>query len=181
MISMATERLLLRRPMEDDIEPLALLNTDPEVMRYIGDGSVPPLDFDRTARSIERARQNWDENGYGLLCVIVRETEQLAGWVALAEPAFLPEILPAVEIGWRLARKFWGYGFATEAAGGLLEFGFGSCGLDRVVSIRHVDNERSRRVMDKLGIRFQFETTVPKDGPPVAVHAITRDEHHPGR
>ena len=91
-------------------------------------------------------------------------------------PAFLPEILPAVEIGWRLGRECWGHGYATEAAAELLRFAFTRAGLDRVVSIRHIGNAQSERVMDKLGLRFEFQTTVPATGQPVAVHAISHQE-----
>ncbi|MEV4747969.1 GNAT family N-acetyltransferase [Streptosporangium sp. NPDC049248] len=174
MVSLTTERLLLRGSNEDDIDPLAAMNADPEVMRYIGDGSVSPLDRDRTAAGIARAQREWEERGFGMLSVVVRETGQFAGWVALTVPTFLPEILPAVEIGWRLSRRHWGVGYATEAAGALLRFGLIDCGLDRVVSIRHVDNLRSKRVMDKIGMRFGLETVVPAHGRPVAVHEITR-------
>ena len=105
--------------------------------------------------------------------VIVRETGEYAGaWVTLAVPAFLPEVLPAVEIGWRLRREHWGYGYATEAAAELLPFGLGDAGLDRVVSIRHVDNARSERVMSKLGLRFEFQATVPS--PPASPSRCTR-------
>jgi RimJ/RimL family protein N-acetyltransferase len=121
------------------------MDADPEVMRYIG-----------------------------MCSVLVRETGEYAGWVTLAVPAFLPEILPAVEIGWRLRREQWGHGYATEAAAELLRFGLTGAGLDRVVSIRHIDNARSERVMDKLGLRFESQTTVPATGQPVAVHAIAR-------
>ncbi|MFI9596036.1 GNAT family N-acetyltransferase [Nonomuraea sp. NPDC052265] len=179
MIPMTTDRLLLRQPDDDDLAPFAAMNADPEVMRYIGDGSVQPPDPDRAAAWIARARQEWDERGHGPLSVVVRETGRTAGWVTLAVPTFLPEILPAVEIGWRLGRQHWGHGYATEAARRLLEFGFAECGLDRIVSIRHVDNQPSRRVMDKLGLRFAFETVVPAHGRPVAVHEITRPEPHP--
>ncbi|MEU5869042.1 MULTISPECIES: GNAT family N-acetyltransferase [unclassified Nonomuraea] len=168
---MTTDRLLLRLPDDDDLAPFAAMNADPEVMRYIGDGSVQPPDS--AAAGIARAHREWHERGYGLLAVVVRETGRTAGWVTLTVPAFLPEVLPAVEIGWRLGRQHWGNGYATEAAGRLLGFGFAECGLDRIVSIRHVDNQRSRRVMDKLGLRFAFETVVPAHGRPVAVHEIT--------
>jgi RimJ/RimL family protein N-acetyltransferase len=156
---------------------MAAMNADPEVMRYIGDGSVLPFDRDRAAAGVERALREWDERGFGLLSVFVRETGEYAGWVALAVPNFLPQILPAVEIGWRFPRSQWGQGYGTEAARVALEFAFEECGLDRIVSIRHVDNVRSKRVMDNLGLRFESETTVPAHGAPVAVRAITRAEY----
>jgi RimJ/RimL family protein N-acetyltransferase len=156
---------------------MAEMNADPEVMRYIGDGTVLPADRDRAAAAIERSWRDWDERGFGQLSVIVRATGEYAGWVTLAVPNFLPQILPAVEIGWRLPRSQWGRGYATEAARVTLAFGFEECGLDRIVSIRHVDNVRSKRVMDKLGLHFESETTVPAHGAPVAVQAITRAEY----
>lgn len=177
MPSFTTSRLVLREPAEDDVGPMAAMNADPEVMQYIGDGSVLPVDRGRAAAGVERALREWDERGFGLLSVTVRETGEYAGWVTLTVPNFLPQVLPAVEIGWRLPRFQWGRGYATEAARVALRFGFEERGLDRVVSIRHVDNVRSKRVMDKLGLRFESETTVPAHGAPVAVHAITRAEH----
>jgi RimJ/RimL family protein N-acetyltransferase len=176
MISLSTARLVLRRPEAPDVEPLMAMDADPEVMRYIGKGAIIPPDRDRALQAVSRWRERWDEQGFGMCSVIVRETGEYAGWVTLAVPAFLPGILPAVEIGWRLRRMHWGQGYATEAAAELLRFGLTGAGLDRVVSIRDIGNERSARVMDKLGLRFEFQTTVPATGQPVAVHAIARQE-----
>ena len=160
--------------MTGDIEPLAEINADPEVMKYIGDGQVRTRQ--QTAEGIARAIRQWDERGYGMFSVDRRDTGEYIGWVALAVPSFLPEVLPAVEIGWRLARGQWGHGFATEAAREALRFGFESCGLDEILSIRDLGNDASRRVMEKLGLHFDFETTVPAHGQPVAVHSISRAE-----
>jgi RimJ/RimL family protein N-acetyltransferase len=176
VIPFSTARLILRRPEESDVEPLMAMDADPEVMQYIGNGAIIPPDPDRALQSVARWRTQWDEQRFGMCSVIVRETGEYAGWVTLAVPVFLPEILPAVEIGWRLRREYWGQGYATEAAAELLDFGFAQAGLDRIVSIRHVDNVRSKRVMDKLGLRFEFQTTVPATGRPAAVHAIARHE-----
>jgi RimJ/RimL family protein N-acetyltransferase len=174
--SFSTARLILRRPEEPDIEPLMAMDADPEVMRYIGTGAVRAPDPEAAVQSVARWRKQWDEHGYGLCSVIIRETGDYAGWVTLASPVFLPEILPAVEIGWRMPREHWGHGYATEAARELLRFGFTGAGLDRIVSIRDIDNLRSGRVMDKLGLRYELRTTVPATGQVVAVHAITKQE-----
>jgi RimJ/RimL family protein N-acetyltransferase len=176
MIAFNTARLVLRPPEESDVEPLMAMDADPQVMRYIGTGAVIKPDRDRALQAVTRWRKQWDEQGFGWCSVIVRETGEYAGWVTLAVPAFLPEILPAVEIGWVLPREHWGKGYATEAAAELLRFAFTGAGLDRVVSIRDVDNVRSERVMDKLGLRFEFQTTVPATGQHVAVHAIARHQ-----
>ncbi len=174
MIELTTPRLLLRQWRDDDLDPLAAIYADPEVMRYIGDGSV--RDREQTAAGLAAMRREWAERGYGMFAVEVRDTGQLAGWVGLTVPAFLPEVLPTVEIGWRLGRQFWGGGIATEAAREVLRFGFVDCGLDRIVSIRHVDNATSGRVMEKIGLRFDRMAVVPARNQPVTVHALTRTE-----
>ena len=170
-----TERLVLRPWRADDLDELAAIYGDPEVMRYILDGSV--RDREQTAVHLEKMTANWAARGFGLFAVEVRETGALAGWAGHAVPEFLPEVMPAVEIGWRLGRPFWGYGYATEAARAALRFGFVERDLDRVISIRHPDNLRSGRVMDKLGLRFDRHTTVPEYGQPVDVFALTREEY----
>ena len=177
MIPLNTARLVLRRPEEPDVEPLMAMDADPEVRRYIGTGAVIAPDRGRALQAVTRWRKQWDEQGFGMCSVIVRESGEYAGWVMLTVPTFLPEILPAVEIGWVLPREHWGQGYATEAAAELLRFAFTGAGLDRVVSIRDIDNARSERVMDKLGLRFEFQTTVPSTGQHVAVHAIACHEY----
>jgi RimJ/RimL family protein N-acetyltransferase len=170
-----TERLRLRRWRDDDLDALAEMNADPEVMRYILDGRTRTRE--ETAESLHRMMRQWDEHGFGVFAVDIRETGVLAGWTGLAIPTFLPEVMPAVEIGWRLARPFWGCGYASEAATEAMKFGFESCGLERLISIRHVDNARSARVMEKLGMRHTFETVVPGHEQPVAVHVLSKQEY----
>lgn len=175
MITLTTDRLTLRGWRDDDLDILAALNADPEVMRYIRDGSVH--DRRRSAEGLQKMVADWEELGFGLFAVEVRETGVLIGWAGFAVPHFLPEVLPAVEIGWRLHRAFWGQGYATEAAAAAMRFGFLDRGLDRIVSIRQLENVRSERVMEKLGLSRQFDTVVPESQRRVAVHAITRSEY----
>lgn len=172
MEPLETDRLTLRAWRDDDLDVLAAINADPEVMRYILDGSV--RDREQSAESLRKMQRDWAENGFGLYAVEVRATGELIGWAGLAVPAFLPEVMPAVEIGWRLSRAAWGQGYATEAARAALRFAFDEVGLDRVISIRHVDNERSARVMEKLGLVHEFDTVIPGPDQPVAVHASVR-------
>ncbi|MEV4813095.1 GNAT family N-acetyltransferase [Micromonospora avicenniae] len=175
MIVLGTDRLSLRGWRDNDLDALASLNADPEVMRYILDGSV--RDREQSAEGLRKMITDWETRGFGLFAVEVRETGALAGWVGLAVPEFLPEVMPAVEIGWRLDRRFWGHGYASEAAAAALRFGFNVCDLDRIISIRHVDNARSARVMAKLGLAYEFSTVVPEHEQPVAVHATTREQY----
>ncbi|MEU2512467.1 GNAT family N-acetyltransferase [Streptomyces syringium] len=170
MTSLRTPRLTLRRWREDDLDAMAAINADPEVMRWIGDGSV--RDRAETADAIAAWEREWEELGLGLFAVEVRQSRQLAGFVGLSVPRFLPEILPAVELGWRLGRAFWGSGLATEAARAALHFALRERGLARVVSVHTVGNDASERIMRKLGMRRERETTHPVHGLPLCVHVI---------
>ncbi|MFF2073727.1 GNAT family N-acetyltransferase [Kitasatospora sp. NPDC058162] len=172
MVTIETSRLILRRWREGDVPVMAEVNADPEVMRWIGDGKV--LTPERTRAAIERIERSWDAEGFGLFAVELRESGELAGFAGLSVPSFLPEVLPAVEIGWRLGRPFWGRGIATEAATAALRFGFESCESERIISIARIGNTASERVMAKLGLRAERETTVPGNGTAVRVHELTR-------
>jgi RimJ/RimL family protein N-acetyltransferase len=153
---------------------MALINADPEVMRWIGDGSV--LDAAASAAEIVAFEQVWQAHGVGRFAVEVRETGELTGFVGMAIPADVPEVMPAVEIGWRLGRAHWGRGFATEAAAAAARFAFAEGRLDRLLGIHVVGNDASARVMLKLGMRFERATTEPVYGRPIHVYEITRTD-----
>jgi RimJ/RimL family protein N-acetyltransferase len=168
-----TERLVLRRwDVAGDLDAYADICADPEVMRFIGDGRVATRD--ETAERLEQFEQTWNELGFGLFALERRDTGECIGNTGLAVPDFLPEILPAVEIGWRLARSEWRRGFATEAARAALAFAWDPVGLDRVVSVHVVGNDPSGNVMQKLGMRLDRETVHPTNGRAVRVYAIDR-------
>jgi RimJ/RimL family protein N-acetyltransferase len=166
---------VLRRWREADIVPLAAINGDPEVMRWIGDGTTRNLE--QTRASVAVLQRQWNETGIGLFAVEVLATAELAGLTGLAVPHFLPEIMPAIEIAWRFGQPFWGQGLATEAARAALEFGIVSRGLDRIVAIVQVGNGGSERIMQKLGMRLERQTTDPGSGRPVRVYEITKSEY----
>ncbi|MFB6632218.1 GNAT family N-acetyltransferase [Streptomyces sp. NPDC056362] len=175
MTEILTPRLLLRRWNDDDLVPMAEINADPEVMRWIGDGSV--RDLEETAEAIERYEEEWDEEGFGLFAVEILGSGELIGFAGLSVPDFLPEVLPAVEIGWRLGRPYWGQGYASEAAHAVLEFALQDRGLDRVIAIAHPGNRASENVMRKLGMVPERETSHPVLGLPLRVHAIDLTEY----
>lgn len=172
MVPIETARLVLRRWSERDVALLAAINADPEAMRWIGDGSTRTEQ--QTRASIQAWERHWDTQGYGLFAVEVRATGELAGLTGLAVPSFLPEIMPAVEIAWRLGQSFWGRGLATEAARAALHFGLADRGLQRVVSIVQVGNNASERIMVKLGMHLERETVDPATRRPLRVYEITR-------
>src|SRR5688572_14217259 len=127
-----TGRLLLRRWRDDDVEPFAEMCSDPEVMRYIGSGATRTRA--QAQASIEAYERGWEENGFGLFAVELLEDGGFVGFTGLSEPTFLPEVMPAVEIGWRFARQSWGNGYASEAAEAALEHGLKDLGLSEIVS-----------------------------------------------
>ncbi|MFI8291899.1 N-acetyltransferase [Streptomyces sp. ms191] len=175
MTEIRTPRLILRRWTDDDLVPMAEINADPEVMRWIGDGSV--RDLEETAEDIERWEEEWDDEGFGLFAVELIASGELIGFAGLSVPDFLPEVLPAVEIGWRLGRPFWGQGYASEAAHAALEFALQDRGLDRVISITHISNTASENVMRKLGMTPERDTEHPVFRVPLRVHAIDLTEY----
>ena len=172
MVDLLTPRLLLRRWRDDDVTAMARINADPEVMRWLGDGSVS--DHAATAAQLAVWEDTWRAQGIGRFAVELRDTGELVGATGLSTLIDVPEVMPAVEIGWRFARPHWGRGLATEAARAALGFAFTAGGLDRVVGVHVVGNEASARVMLKLGMRFDRETTEDIFGRPVHVYTIDR-------
>lgn len=143
-----TERLLLRQWRESDLEPFAALNADPEVRRYFP-ARMTRAQSDELA---EQQRRLIAERGWGLWAVEAVGGAPFIGFVGLAEPRFKAHFTPAVEVGWRLAQEHWGKGYATEAARAALAFAFDELRLDEFVSFTSAINERSRRVMERLGM-----------------------------
>jgi RimJ/RimL family protein N-acetyltransferase len=162
-----TERLLLRAWRPSDRAPFAALNADAEVMRHIANGSpMTRAQSDELADAIEA---HWERHGFGLWCAALRDDpDTCIGFVGLAIPSFLPAVLPAVEVGWRLARPVWGRGLATEGARAALAHAFGPLELDSVISVIDPENHRSIRVAEKLGMRYEASH----------VHPVTRRRLH---
>jgi RimJ/RimL family protein N-acetyltransferase len=174
MTEIRTPRLLLRRWHDDDLTPMADINADPQVMRWVDDAS--PLDLEDTAEAIEQWEEEWDEEGFGLFAVELLASGELAGFTGLSVPEFLPEVMPAVAISWRLGSPFWGQGYASEAAQATLEFALQDRGLDRVISISRAGDDASENVIRKLGMVLERETVHPVYGFPLRVHSIDLTE-----
>ncbi|MBW3537285.1 MAG: GNAT family N-acetyltransferase [Actinobacteria bacterium] len=172
---METERLLLRQWRDEDLEPFAAMNTDPEVMEFFPSVS-DRADSDKAA---EMNGVHIAEHGWGLWAVEVGATGDFVGFTGLwSVPAAEFPFAPAVEVGWRLARPHWGQGYATEAARAAVAFGFDELRLDEIVSMTAVGNLRSRRVMEKLGMTTDptenFEHPRVPDGHPLRPHVLYR-------
>ncbi|MFD8571389.1 GNAT family N-acetyltransferase [Streptomyces sp. NPDC059639] len=151
MTEIRTPRLLLRRWLpDDDLGPLAEIQADPAVMARIGDGA--PRSLDDTAEDIERWEEEWDDEGFGLFAVELLGSGELAGAIGLYVPEAPPKIAGHIGIQWRLARQFWGQGYASEAAQASLEFALQDRGIDRVVAAAAHDDASSMKLLHKLGM-----------------------------
>ena len=149
-VALRTPRLLLREWRDEDREPFAAMCADPEVMRYY----LRPF-ADRAASDawIDGMRRHYDEHGFAYWAVELPGEASLIGGIGLTRvrsPGY--PFAPAVEIGWRLARPYWGQGYASEAARTVLDDGFGRLGLGEIVAFTVPANRRSWRVMEWLGM-----------------------------
>ena len=143
-----TERLVLRQWRDEDRETFAALNADPIVMEHF------PSTMTRAESDayVDRVSATIAQRGWGTWAVEVAATGEFIGFVGLNEPRFEAHFTPAVEIGWRLARGAWGHGYATEAARAVLAYAFDELKLGEIVSFTTVENRRSRRVMERIGM-----------------------------
>lgn len=171
--TITTARLLLRPLDLDDLDELAALHAEESFWYY---PFRRGCSREETRSFIERALERYDDPGIMIAAVVVTDTDQLAGWAGLSIPTFLPEILPGVEVGWRLGERFRGRGIATEAGRAWVRHGFTELGLDRIVSIYEPDNVASGAVMRRLGFSLERETTHPVYGLPLHVLSLTRDD-----
>jgi RimJ/RimL family protein N-acetyltransferase len=171
VLSLETERLLLRPLRRDDVDELAALHAEPSFWWY-------PLRRGQTRGETEafldRVIEGHARLGLGLQAVVEQHTDALIGWAGLSVPSFLPEILPAVEVGWRLGSPWRGLGYATEAGRAWVRWGFETRNLERIVSIFEPANVASGRVMAKLGFDLERTTSYPDSQIPLHVTVLTR-------
>ena len=165
-------RVLLRSWRATDRAPFAALNADPQVMEHF----PAPLTAAQSDAMIARAQALLDERGWGSWALEI--DGQLAGFTGLTRPGFEAHFTPCIEIGWRLARPFWGHGYASEAARLALAHGFEQLGFDAIVSFTATTNLRSQAVMRRLGMRHDpaddFDHPSLPDGHRLRRHVLYR-------
>lgn len=167
MISLTTERLVLRPVTEDDLDDYAALCADPEVMRFLGGKTLSRME---SWRHMAAVLGHWQLRGFGVWAVETRDLGKFVGRVGFIQP----EGWPGFELGWTLVRSAWGNGYATEAAKRALEHAFTEMGRDHVISLIHPDNHASRAVAQRLGeVR---EGSVELLGEEVDIYGIDRED-----
>ncbi len=148
LIPGATKRLVLRPWQDADRQPFADLSADPEVMRYL----MPLATRADTDAWIDRQQAHLERHGFCMWAVSLVGSTAFIGCVGLLQVRYEAHFVPAVEVGWRLARAYWGQGLAPEAAAAALAFGFDVVGLEQIVANTSPANLNSQRVMAKLGM-----------------------------
>ncbi|WP_087691542.1 GNAT family N-acetyltransferase [Pandoraea sp. PE-S2R-1] len=148
-VTLTTARTVLRPWRTDDLAAFAALNADRAVMRHF------PTTLDRAQSDAvaQRLRNHMETHGFGPWALEIPGVTPFAGFVGLMRVGFDAPFVPAVEIGWRLARPWWSNGYASEAARAAARFAFDVLQLDELVSFTVPANVRSRGVMTRIGMR----------------------------
>ncbi len=165
-----TERLVLRPFRDEDLPAWAELNTDPGVMQYLGGKPLSRAESDSIAAGVN---EQYVAEGIGFLAIERRSDGTFLGAAGLTREVWHPDDL---EIGWRLARTYWGHGYATEAAASWLAYAFTDLDLPRVLASTDVPNTKSIEVMKRLGMTFDHEAVLEADGETfdAVIYSITR-------
>ena len=172
--TLTTLRLRLRPWTPQDLPPFAEMSADARVMQFL----PKLLTRAESAAMVARIEEHFEHHGFGLWAVEAPGVAEFIGFVGLSVPKFEAHFTPCVEVGWRLAYEYWGQGYATEAATTALDFAFGQLQLEQVVSFTVPANDRSRRVMERLGMACSadddFEHPNLAVGHPLRRHVLYR-------
>jgi RimJ/RimL family protein N-acetyltransferase len=176
IIEVTTHRLLLRQWRDEDLPLFARINADPQVMKYFP--SV--LSIEQSNAMAHNLRAVISQKGWGFWAVELAASGEFIGFVGLNEPAYELPFAPCVEVGWRLAKAYWGRGYATEAGRAALAVAFDALALPEVVSFTPVPNKKSRAVMERLGMtdaRQNFMHPAVPEKHPLREHVLYRITH----
>lgn len=177
-VTLRTARLVLRPWRISDRAQFAAINADPRVMEHFPKTSTR----EESDAGADRIVARMEQQGFGLWAVEVPGVADFIGFIGL-NPADAVLGRPVLEIGWRLAAEHWGRGYATEGARVSLAHAFDVLGKDEVVSFATTANQRSRHVMEKLGLVHRPEDDFDHPGVPPTwsgrrhvLYRITREQ-----
>ena len=165
-----TERLLIRKFTLDDVEASYQMNLDAEVSRYTGDGGVVSRE-EIEHRIVNHVLADYKEHGYGRFAMELKSTGQFIGFCGLK---YLPD-LKETDLGYRMMSAYWGKGLATEAGRAVMEYGWQTLGLKRIIAMVLPENQGSVRVLEKLG--FVREGIYEEDGEVADLYACVTPEN----
>jgi RimJ/RimL family protein N-acetyltransferase len=173
-MTLSSGRVCLRQWRDEDREAFAAMNSDARVMEFFR-RRLSRVESDAMVDGIQK---HFSKHNFGLWAIEVPGVAPFIGFAGLAVPGFSAHFTPCVEVGWRLAFEHWGRGYATEAARLALGYGFGTLALSEVVSFTSATNQRSRAVMERLGMRRDpaddFDHPAMPEGHPLRSHVLYR-------
>ena len=176
-LQLRTARTLLRDWRDSDLPAWVAMNADPAVRRYFPSTHTE----DEALSEAAHIRANIAQRGWGVWALQIPGAIEFAGFVGLNVPNFEAPFMPAIEMGWRLSRDAWGQGWASEAAAAAAAFAFDNLELDELVAYTTPDNEPSRRVMHRIGMRHDaaghFDHPGLEPGHPMRRHVLYRLRH----
>jgi ribosomal-protein-alanine N-acetyltransferase len=143
------------------------MRSDPEIMRYI---RAPITNRSESENWINLVSSRWQSDRFGFCAVIDKQSQKFIGWCGL----WVLKENDEIEVGYALAKEYQGRGLATEAAARVLQYGFAELKLEKIVALARHENLASRRVMEKLGLKYDHTGTFYEME--LAHHVITRDE-----
>lgn len=154
-----TERLILRQLQQEDADDLYVILSDPVTMQYY----PRPYTKQETKDWIERSIKSYQEKGYGLWAVILKENNIFIGQCGISDQNINGKVVP--EIGYQIYRTFWNKGYGTEAARASLQFGFNDLDLDEIYIHTYIKNLPSIKIAEKLGMikTVEYEKVVSKN------------------
>lgn len=149
MIILETKRLVLKNITLEDKENMFKMYANPEVQKYTGEPVTTSLE--EMEEAIKERAHNYEKYGYGRWATFLKPQMQFVGWAGLA---YLPEF-DEIDLGYRFLPEFWGKGIATEVSFSILEYGFNTLQLSRIIAIAMKEHKASMRVMEKIGMQFE--------------------------
>jgi len=153
-----SERLGFRNWVADNIPAMAALNADPDVMEFFPSTQT----MEQTVSFVERMQKLFAERGYCYFPAFRLRDDQFIGFIGIGYQEFEASFTPWTDNGWRLAKAYWGMGYATEGAKRCLHYAFEDLGLQNIKSIASVVNVKSTKVMEKIGMQQELFFQHPK-------------------
>jgi ribosomal-protein-alanine N-acetyltransferase len=171
MIILKTDRLHLRQFRESDAAAMRQVFADAEVMHH-----GPGVQSDRWIKDwLLECAQNYENRGFGPMAVVMINADEPIGYCGFFH---FPDIngRSEIEIGYRLARAFWGHGYATEAVLAACDYGLDVLGLSRLIAMIDPANTESIKVAEKVGFKYEADVMLEGYTHPDRVYVITRSE-----
>ncbi len=162
-----TDRIILRPITKEDAQPIFAMRSDPQVMRFIRAAAAKLSEAENWVKLVS---SRWADEKIGFCSLIEKQSGKFLGWCGL----WRLEETGEIEVGYAITKEFWRRGYAAEAAEALLKYGFGTLNLNKIVAVARPENRASQRVMEKLGMRYDYSGEFY--GLNLVHYTITREE-----